>query len=150
MKADLQTLQNRVRAGAQFLDQNAVSDWRERLSSAKLDVSSTMNCPLGQIYGYYNTGLKRLSITAEQAALYGFADFNCQHDELTTIWQLYLNDPQLSENEVQPQPAPKTDADFDELIRKYSGELQSIYDNRTAGDHTFVGVLYHLLREATE
>lgn len=28
-----------------------------------------------------------------------------------------------------------------ELLRKYADELQAIYDNQTAGDHTFIGVL---------
>lgn len=34
---------------------------------------------------------------------------------------------------------------MDELIHQYADELQKIYDNRTAGAHTFVGVLASFL-----
>lgn len=30
---------------------------------------------------------------------------------------------------------------MDELIREYEQKLQEIYDNKTAGDYTFYGVL---------
>lgn len=36
---------------------------------------------------------------------------------------------------------------MDELIARYSVELQLIYDKQTAGDHTFSGVLGEFLRE---
>ena len=36
---------------------------------------------------------------------------------------------------------------IDELISKYESIMQSIYDNRTAGDHTFTGVLSEFARE---
>ena len=35
---------------------------------------------------------------------------------------------------------------FDAVIRDYAGRLQRIYDERTAGDHTFSGVLAEFLR----
>lgn len=37
---------------------------------------------------------------------------------------------------------------MDALIQKYSDELQKIYDNRTAGDFTFTGVLAEFLNAA--
>ena len=37
---------------------------------------------------------------------------------------------------------------MDELIKKYAQHLQDIYDNRTAGDNTFEGVLYNFAQEA--
>ena len=37
--------------------------------------------------------------------------------------------------------------DPDTVIAKYAGELRSIYDNRTAGDYTFEGVLTSFLME---
>lgn len=33
------------------------------------------------------------------------------------------------------------DHPMDVLIREYAGKLQAVYDNRTAGDFTFVGIL---------
>lgn len=36
---------------------------------------------------------------------------------------------------------------MDEVIQKYAKRLQSIYDNHTAGDYTFSGVLHKFLIE---
>lgn len=36
---------------------------------------------------------------------------------------------------------------MDELINKYSEILQKVYDDQTAGDYTFVGILSTMLRE---
>lgn len=36
---------------------------------------------------------------------------------------------------------------MDEIIQKYADRLQEIYDKRTAGDHTFTGVLATMLME---
>ena len=38
-------------------------------------------------------------------------------------------------------------ARIDKIINKYAGELQKIYDNQTAGDSTFHGVLGSFLLE---
>lgn len=46
----------------------------------------------------------------------------------------------------EPTPRP-TDND---IIKKYSEVLASIYDNRTAGDYTFTGVLATFLNEINE
>lgn len=35
----------------------------------------------------------------------------------------------------------------DHIIEKYSQELQRIYDNHTAGDHTFMGLLSKMVME---
>ena len=37
---------------------------------------------------------------------------------------------------------------MDELIAQYADKLQSIYDDRTAGDATFVGVLAQFMWDA--
>ncbi len=39
---------------------------------------------------------------------------------------------------------------IDEKTSKYAQRLQEIYDTRTAGDHTFYGVLTDFLRALTE
>lgn len=36
---------------------------------------------------------------------------------------------------------------MDELIRQYRQKLQEIYDNRTAGDGTFTGILADFARD---
>jgi len=38
----------------------------------------------------------------------------------------------------------------DGVIAKYNDELQRIYDDRTAGDHTFTGVLSKFLIDIRE
>lgn len=35
----------------------------------------------------------------------------------------------------------------EEIAAKYASELQKIYDNRTAGDHTFEGVLFEFYQD---
>ncbi len=37
--------------------------------------------------------------------------------------------------------------DTDDLIRRHAERLRGIYEDRTAGDHTFTGVLSEFLRE---
>ncbi len=37
---------------------------------------------------------------------------------------------------------------IDDLIDRYAAELRNIYDNRTAGDHTFEGVLADFVMKA--
>jgi len=39
---------------------------------------------------------------------------------------------------------------MDELIKKYAAELETIYNERIAGDNTFDGVLYKFAQEAKE
>lgn len=34
-----------------------------------------------------------------------------------------------------------------EVAEKWAAELQRIYSSKTAGDHTFIGVLYHFYME---
>ena len=39
---------------------------------------------------------------------------------------------------------------MNELINYYANELRKIYDDRTAGDHTFEGVLAEFFKDAKE
>lgn len=41
-------------------------------------------------------------------------------------------------------------SDVDKIIKKYGDELYRIYHLRTAGDHTFTGVLSAMLMEMRE
>ncbi len=44
----------------------------------------------------------------------------------------------------EPPPPPET---VDQKIARYAKTLQAIYDNRTAGDYTFSGVLATFLND---
>ncbi len=37
-----------------------------------------------------------------------------------------------------------------EVAEKWAAELRRIYSSKTAGDHTFIGVLYHFYMEMKE
>ena len=49
---------------------------------------------------------------------------------------------------MRPDEPSKPTAD--EVIRDYVGVLREIYDNRTAGDYTFAGVLATFLNDFVE
>ena len=49
---------------------------------------------------------------------------------------------------MRPDEPSKPTAD--EVIRDYVGVLREIYDNRTAGDYTFAGVLFAFLNDFAE
>lgn len=46
---------------------------------------------------------------------------------------------------VSSRPADTFNSDTDDILRNYEDRLQEIYDNQTAGDHTFIGVLASML-----
>jgi len=41
-------------------------------------------------------------------------------------------------------------SDLDVILKKYAEKCETIYENRTAGDHTWEGVLSSFLRELHE
>jgi hypothetical protein len=59
----MSTINERVQAGIALLDEKGPADWRERIDFATLNLQSRRNCVLGQIYGYYNDGLRELGVT---------------------------------------------------------------------------------------
>lgn len=46
-------------------------------------------------------------------------------------------------------PEPKVSIDEDKFISYWASELKKIYDNQTAGDYTFEGVVSKILRDFT-
>lgn len=50
--------------GAQLLDQ-VRPGWERDIDTERLDVSSVLNCPLGQLYGDYHTGVDAIRSTLE-------------------------------------------------------------------------------------
>lgn len=63
---------DRVQKGIAFLDRHGPPDWREQIDPDKIDIKNCGNCVLGQIYGSYVKGLKRLGLSMTQAVDHGF------------------------------------------------------------------------------
>ena len=57
--------------GAQFLDQR-VPGWFHRIDVNRLDIGNGRECVLGQLYGFYDTGLKQLGIGWWRVPGFGF------------------------------------------------------------------------------
>jgi hypothetical protein len=63
---------NRVKNGARLLD-NLVPGWANLVETASLDLGSSSNCVLGQLFGTYEDGLRALGLNEyEDAASVGF------------------------------------------------------------------------------
>jgi hypothetical protein len=54
------TYSKRVRNGASVLDNVEGAGWRQRVDKNSLDVYSEVSCPLGQLYGSFDAGVKRI------------------------------------------------------------------------------------------
>ena len=57
--------------GTGFLDAR-VPGWRDKINLKKLDLSSPQFCVLGEIYGYYSTGIDSLFSEGGNPCDYGF------------------------------------------------------------------------------
>lgn len=57
--------------GARFLDKKDPG-WFTKIDTRILDISDGRACVLGQLYGYYTTGCKKLGIGFGKAMSYGF------------------------------------------------------------------------------
>jgi hypothetical protein len=64
-------IENRVHAGIALLDER-VPRWHERIDLDRLNIRSSSDCVLGQLYSFYGIGLSALHINEHQA-IYGFA-----------------------------------------------------------------------------
>ena len=62
----LMTLQQRIRCGIAWLDAYGPRSWRSKIARAikadRLDLADTEHCILGEIYGDYHEGLRRLGL----------------------------------------------------------------------------------------
>lgn len=54
------TYSKRARNGASILDSVEGAGWRQRVDKNSLDVYSETKCPLGQLYGTFDAGVKRI------------------------------------------------------------------------------------------
>lgn len=66
------SMAERVRAGVQLLDACNSPDWRDRINIVRLDLSDVSMCVLGQVYGSYGLGVRRLHLEATDEFAYGF------------------------------------------------------------------------------
>lgn len=82
-----------VKVGIKKLSKNQ-KNFFEKIDLNKLNLRHTRNCPLGQIFGDYYTGLAKLSISEEDASAYGFTclgqRYNCSCNQLTEEWKRQL------------------------------------------------------------
>lgn len=59
-------------AGAAFLDEK-VPDWAEQINLVQLNIATLHDCPLGQLYGNYYEGLRKLGLDQDRDPdRYGF------------------------------------------------------------------------------
>ncbi len=86
----------RARKGATFLDEK-VPGWAHKIEK-QINISSTHECVLAQLFGRYKTGLKALGIDDEQALRLGFRGdrvelrnsmtaFAHYYKELSSAWE---------------------------------------------------------------
>ena len=89
------TIQERVEAGASFLDEH-YSDfewdkWDKRIEISSLHMENDRQCLLGQLYGHYTFGRWTLDISRDTSAELGFAAFDRKSAEsfnlLTAEWR---------------------------------------------------------------
>jgi hypothetical protein len=64
---------DRVALGAALLDQQS-PDWWRRVDLGELATDSCSHCVLGQLYGWYYTGLDRLGLKDDERVTYGFSE----------------------------------------------------------------------------
>lgn len=86
-----------VAAGAAFLDRQGPPNWRNKINTETLSLASSKHCVLGQIYGYYDTGLIKLGLTDSLSRAYGFVygrdgDDFVSSAQLDEAWKDILKD----------------------------------------------------------
>jgi len=69
--AQAHTVQERVMAGASFLDERSPG-WDEKINLAGLDMGNDYRCILGQLYKHYRVGKTELNITTRTSRDLGF------------------------------------------------------------------------------
>lgn len=83
--------------GAAFLDNTVRKDWRSKIDTDTLDISSSYNCILGQIFGSYHDGIdaifnKMVLVTpveihaSEYLGFCGDSYFDYTYEEINSAW----------------------------------------------------------------
>ncbi len=88
-------MKENVLRGVALLDEK-VPDWRERIEPEGLDMGRCGRCILGQLFGFYDIGLRQLKVASRAKSIkYGF-DANTQSakskkwTELNQLWREQL------------------------------------------------------------
>ena len=86
------TIKTRVKAGIAFLD--AVKpNWKKKIDLDKLDLFSPYTCVIGEVYGGYFKGMKKLEIEwhSDSATALGFYEGSVMnYPSLTKVWKQEL------------------------------------------------------------
>lgn len=109
-----------VKAGAEFLDSKVsefpitLEDWRGKINTYALDLSSPNNCILGQLFNGYTRGKEGLGLYSIDGCdcgcddgdskdhKYGFVDgYHARNRELDAAWKAYLK------GELPSDPGPR-------------------------------------------
>lgn len=78
------TVQDRVAAGAAFLDEKRPG-WFNEIDNATLDIASAKECVCGQLFGSYSTGIGTLGASTHSVD-YGFVVTDTTREELNIAW----------------------------------------------------------------
>lgn len=78
-----------VEKGIAFLDEKGPANWRDLVRVEALNISSSLNCVLGQIYGNYVIGVEKLELDQlDDRVNLGFTSYTGERDaELTLAWK---------------------------------------------------------------
>jgi hypothetical protein len=73
--------------GAALLDEKDGRSWVDLVIVETLDIESTANCVLGQVYGGYSRGLAHLGLRYQDAATFAFGrDVDADFGDLRAAW----------------------------------------------------------------
>ncbi len=88
-------MKENVLRGVALLDEE-VPDWREKINSNELDMDKYGWCILGQLFGFYDIGLRQLKIASRAKSIeYGFdartqSERSKKWNELAQLWREQL------------------------------------------------------------
>ncbi len=96
-----QTTQDRVKAGAAFMDQLLPEGWRDRINEQELDIAYDGSCVIGQCCGSFGRVMTHLDVSPEKAVALGFFEStgpkrSRRYNRLTAAWRRELRQPQLT------------------------------------------------------
>lgn len=94
--ADNAIFDARVKKGAEQLDSVYGTGWRDKIDTATLNLSSSTKCTLGQVYGDYHEGLRKLGLSSynTDAQDYGFTTLDSgdpSNSKIAAAWLRLLS-----------------------------------------------------------
>lgn len=83
------SITKRIQRGMAFLDRKC-PDWQYRVSLQKLNMRYAQSCILGQLFGDYNVGVKKLKISDATAYKLGFLPLCQRWWDLSCLFPLSM------------------------------------------------------------